>query len=249
MALDLFIKNGLVYTEAGFRKLNIGVRGEKIAVLVVSDQVFNAPKTIDARGMHIFPGFIAHHVHLHEPGVEYKEDFYNESCAFANSGVTMVCPQPDLKSDSLRGSILDFSYDIPPDAYKDYDDTDYRFADEYVLGDYFGHILISQANEGDYSYEKLVDITSRNFAKTMGFYPRKGAILVDTDADFTIVDMNEKWTISKDDIVHSKTQTIPDIGRKLHGKAKYTILRGRVIMENGVVDCAPGYGKFIKPGE
>ena len=33
MNFDLVVKNGVVYTEQGFYKLNVGVQGEKIAVL------------------------------------------------------------------------------------------------------------------------------------------------------------------------------------------------------------------------
>ena len=33
MQFDLVIKNGTVYTEKGFHKLNVGAKGEKIAVL------------------------------------------------------------------------------------------------------------------------------------------------------------------------------------------------------------------------
>ena len=76
-------------------------------------------------------------------------------------------------------------------------------------------------------------------------WPRKGSNIVGTDADFTVVDMNEEWEITKDDNVYTKTQTIPYVGRKMHGKVTQTIVRGRIVMSDGVVDCEPGYGKYI----
>ena len=54
--------------------------------------------------------------------------------------------------------------------------------------------------------------------------------------------MNEEWEITKEDKVYTKTQTIPYVGRKMHGKVTQTIVRGRVVMSDGVVDCEPGYG-------
>jgi dihydroorotase-like cyclic amidohydrolase len=36
-------------------------------------------------------------------------------------------------------------------------------------------------------------------------------------------------------------------GRKLKGKVTHTIVRGKVIMEEGEVIGTPGYGKFILP--
>ena len=115
----------------------------------------------------------------------------------------------------------------------------------FAMLDYYGHLLVSHVNEGHYSLQRLVEITSENCAKTFGLYPRKGSNIVGTDADFTVVDMNEEWEITKDDNVYTKTQTIPYVGRKMHGKVTQTIVRGRIVMSDGVVDCEPGYGKYI----
>ena len=93
---DLFIKGGLVYTEQGFYPMNIVVKGERIAGLICPNQEVEAEKVIDATGMHVFPGFIDVHCHLREPGFTHKEDFYHGSRAFAHSGITMICPQPNL---------------------------------------------------------------------------------------------------------------------------------------------------------
>ncbi len=55
----------------------------------------NGAKEVDARGKHIFPGFIDMHVHLRTPGQEYKEDLYSGSMAAAKGGVTTVCCMPN----------------------------------------------------------------------------------------------------------------------------------------------------------
>lgn len=119
----------------------------------------------------------------------------------------------------------------------------------FAMLDYYGHLLVSHVNEGHYSLNKLVEITSENCAKTFGLYPNKGSNLVGTDADFTIIDLNWEWEITKDDQVYTKTQTIPYVGRKVYGKVTQTIVRGRIIMNEGIVDCEPGYGKYIRAGE
>ena len=115
----------------------------------------------------------------------------------------------------------------------------------FAMLDYFGHLLVSHVNEGDLSLEKLVEVTSVNFAKAFGMYPRKGSNVVGSDADFTIVDLNREWVISEQDKVYTKTQTIPYVGRKMHGAVTGTVVRGRVVMENGEVFGEPGYGKFV----
>ena len=76
-------------------------------------------------------------------------------------------------------------------------------------------------------------------------YMNKGSNLIGTDADFTIVDLNEEWEITEHDKVYTKTQTIPYVGRKMHGRVTHTVVRGSVVMENGEVRGVPGYGKFV----
>ena len=59
------------------------------------------------------------------------------------------------------------------------------------------------------------------------------------------MDLNQEWEISEKDTVYTKTQTIPYVGRKMHGKVTGTVVRGRVVMDNGVMDAQPGWGKMI----
>ena len=91
--LDLLITNGRVYTQEGFRDLDIGVAEQKIAVIGEPGAVVDARRTIDAAGRHVLPGIIDWHAHLREPGLTHKEDFQTGTAAAAASGVTMVCTQ------------------------------------------------------------------------------------------------------------------------------------------------------------
>ena len=50
---------------------------------------------IDAKGQWLCPGFIDLHVHLREPGQEYKEDIASGLDAAAAGGFTTVCPMPN----------------------------------------------------------------------------------------------------------------------------------------------------------
>ncbi len=452
---DLLIQNGLVYANGGFHKLNVCVKGEKIALLTDCDTRPEARRTIDATGKHVFPGFIDPHAHLRDPGLTHKEDFYTGTCAAANSGITMVCAQPNTQpvpscyktymeqvNEGKKKAIVDFNPIASPlgssedvrqiaaagtawfkifqkvatypyntsagtldthriyEAFKDcaavgkrcsvhpfdkyffdaaveqckaegkpltLENVRYRwYSDEEMTGaayqlsyyaqkaglkwyamhcwmpgyidlvrmlkaqgmdiissfeympsidapdeiynvdtgepiivghdarpikekiwegirdgtidmigsdhaphaineynhldalhtgagfamlDFFGHLLVHHMNEGCYSLQRLVEITSINFAKTFDLYPRKGSNLPGSDADFTIVDLDQEWTIDLNHKIYTKTRTNPYVGRKLKGKVTETIVRGRVVMQNGVVDCQPGWGKYIIPGE
>ena len=52
---------------------------------------------LDASGLHVFPGLIDMHVHLREPGFEYKEDIASGSAAAVRGGFTQVCCMPNTQ--------------------------------------------------------------------------------------------------------------------------------------------------------
>ena len=57
----------------------------------------NAEHTIDAKGYYVMPGFIDLHVHLRDPGLEYKETLETGGKAAVHGGVTTVCAMPNTK--------------------------------------------------------------------------------------------------------------------------------------------------------
>ena len=91
----------------------------------------------------------------------------------------------------------------------------------------------------------VVRLVSANPAKLFGIYPRKGSLEVGTDADITIFDPNERWTL-EDEKMHSASHYTPYRHFGVHGKVKATILRGSVIMENGEYFGRTGEGRFIE---
>jgi dihydroorotase len=54
-------------------------------------------ETIDAAGKYVVPGLIDMHVHLRDPGLEYKEDIVSGTRAAAAGGFTSVCCMPNTK--------------------------------------------------------------------------------------------------------------------------------------------------------
>src|ERR1039457_4581367 len=54
-------------------------------------------KTIDAVGKYVVPGLIDMHVHLRDPGLEYKEDIISGTRAAAAGGFTSVVCMPNTK--------------------------------------------------------------------------------------------------------------------------------------------------------
>ena len=92
----LLIKGGkLVFTD-GVREGDILADGGKIIKIGQGLEDAGA-EVVDARGLHVFPGLIDMHVHLREPGFEYKEDIASGSAAAVHGGFTQVCCMPNTQ--------------------------------------------------------------------------------------------------------------------------------------------------------
>lgn len=94
-------------------------------------------------------------------------------------------------------------------------------------------VIVSEGyNKGRISLSKLVDILSTNAAKHYGLYPKKGALNIGSDADFTIIDLDKEWTIDSKNMVSMCGYT-PLEGMKLKGKINKTIVRGNLVYQDG----------------
>ena len=93
------------------------------------------------------------------------------------------------------------------------------------------------------SLQRFVDVTSANAARIMGYYPRKGAIAPGSDADIVLIDPSIRKALSMDDF-HIGDYSIWD-GWQIQGWPVTTILRGKVVVENGQFHGNIGDGQFI----
>jgi len=65
-------------------------------------------QTIDSRGLTVFPGFVDMHVHLREPGFEYKETIRTGTLAAIKGGFTTVCCMPNTNPVNDHASVTEF---------------------------------------------------------------------------------------------------------------------------------------------
>lgn len=108
-------------------------------------------------------------------------------------------------------------------------------------------VLLSKGvEEGRISLERVAEVTSYNAARIFGLYPKKGTIEKGSDADITIVDLDLLQKVTPELLQSYSDYSIYD-GWELQGWPVFTIVRGRVIMENGQVDkdtC--GHGEYVR---
>lgn len=101
--MSLWIKNGHLLDPANNRDevCDIYIKNGKVARIgsLSLDRVADEPELtiIDAAGKYVMPGFLDLHVHLREPGFEYKETIRTGTQAMAKGGFTAVCPMPNTR--------------------------------------------------------------------------------------------------------------------------------------------------------
>lgn len=86
---------------------NVTLNGELVNIVLMGNKVEKIDKemraeyqnmpSIDGKGNTILPAFIDMHVHLREPGFEYKEDIKSGLLAAVAGGYSAVCPMPNTK--------------------------------------------------------------------------------------------------------------------------------------------------------
>ncbi len=111
MKMDIFIKNGHVIDPANKidEKLDILVADDKIAKLGRPGSIkANGGQVIDAGGKLVVPGLIDMHVHLREPGFEYKETVATGTTAAKAGGFTSVCCMPNTNPVNDNRSVTEF---------------------------------------------------------------------------------------------------------------------------------------------
>ncbi len=94
---NLLIKNGQIFDHrtGDLSAGDLLIEGGKIKA-VGTNLTAHCP-TVDVAGAWVLPGFIDMHVHLREPGQEYKEDLDSGAAAAMAGGFTTVCCMPNTK--------------------------------------------------------------------------------------------------------------------------------------------------------
>ena len=96
--MTILIKNGHVLDPKTGRNAicDVLIDGDRITKPEENIDV-EADRVIDASGCYVMPGFIDLHVHLRDPGLEYKETLKTGGMAAVKGGVTTVCAMPNTK--------------------------------------------------------------------------------------------------------------------------------------------------------
>jgi dihydropyrimidinase/allantoinase len=92
---------------------------------------------------------------------------------------------------------------------------------------------------------RIAELSAANPAIAHNLYPKKGALMVGSDADLAVVDIATEKTVTLESL-HTAQEFSPELGMRFKGWNETTVLRGQVIFEKGKVTGAPGTGRYIK---
>ncbi|MDF1594065.1 MAG: dihydroorotase [Desulfobacterales bacterium] len=105
-------------------------------------------------------------------------------------------------------------------------------------------VFLDGVNRGLLSFERLVEVTSRNPARLYGMAPAKGDIRPGADADLVVVDMGLTKSFSAMER-KSKCPWSPYEGMTLKGWPVMTYVRGELVADHGRICVSPGYGRYV----
>ncbi len=193
MKLDTIVRGGNVVTPDGARHTEIGIAGEKIAV--IGDDIEASPGTriIDARGHHVIPGVLDVHVHLELPfmGAVSADDYRTGTRAGARGGVT---------------TLIDFAIPYAGDSLGDAADKWMARAEGKAMIDYTFHICITRWNEHRDQIEGMVERGFTTFKEFM-IYESEGWQSDDRALFGTLEKMKEYGTML---LVHAESSRVLD---------------------------------------
>jgi allantoinase len=125
MMNELWVKNGVVFTDEGFRNGSIRIIDGRIASIVKIEAAPLQEETdtiIDASGCLVVPGFIDAHVHFNDPGRTDWEGIETGSRAAAIGGTTTIFDMPLNCAPSVTNSeiLLQKKNYLSSQSYVDY---------------------------------------------------------------------------------------------------------------------------------
>ncbi|HEX8738403.1 MAG TPA: amidohydrolase family protein, partial [Pyrinomonadaceae bacterium] len=194
--MKLLIANGHLIDPAAPENtgMNVLIEDGKVAAWLRHDEAAPADAEVfDATGLLVAPGFIDLHVHLREPGQEYKETIATGAECAAVGGFTSVCCMPNTAPINDNAAITRFIIEQANRA---------GFANVFPIG------AITKASDGS-------ELAEMGEMKTAGIVavsddgrpvPNAGmmrrALEYAKDFDLTVVDHCEDKSLSAGGVMH-----------------------------------------------
>jgi dihydroorotase len=107
-------------------------------------------------------------------------------------------------------------------------------------------LMLTEVAAGRLPLQTYVRASSAAPARAFGLYPQKGLLAPGADADIAIIDLVRPGRIHGA-ALKSRSRITPWEGRVTIGAPVMTLVRGRVVMRDGIVTGDPGWGRAVRP--
>lgn len=112
MSETLLIRQGRVIDPGRVNRIaDVLVEDGRVRAVAPNLKAPEGAQAIEATGKWVLPGFVDLHVHLREPGFEYKETILTGTAAAAAGGFTSICCMPNTNPVNDNKSVTEFILD------------------------------------------------------------------------------------------------------------------------------------------
>ena len=161
---------------------------------------------------------------------------------------------PEEDNPAMWGAVVDGTVDVIGSDHGPHtkEEKEVGWTDMYTapggspMIEQYLRLMLTEVNKGRLTLERVVELCSANPAKLTGYEGRKGAIKVGADADLVVLDMNHEETLRAEHS-HYRCGWMPSEDFETKGRPVTTILRGKVIMQDGNVTAEQGSGLVRGP--
>jgi dihydroorotase len=108
---EILIYNARLVNEGEVYQKDLLIRGEKIAKISNHIAPNGSEELIDAKGLHLLPGWIDDQVHFREPGLTHKATIASESRAAVAGGITSFIEMPNTNPQTTTQNALEDKLD------------------------------------------------------------------------------------------------------------------------------------------
>jgi dihydroorotase len=108
-------------------------------------------------------------------------------------------------------------------------------------------LMLTLVHQGRMTLEQYVRMASAAPARAFGLYPRKGVVQPGADGDLVVIDPTAEGEIRGAELHSERSRFTPFEGMRTTGRPVATVVRGRVVMQDGRVLDAPGWGRMERP--
>ncbi len=113
-----------------------------------------------------------------------------------------------------------------------------------ILQTHMPSIITEGYHKRNVPLDVILENATKNPAEIYGIYPQKGTLLVGSDADIVVLDLNKEWQVDSAKMFSHGDFSIHE-GRTMKGYPEVVIKNGKIACQDGQIKVEPGVGNYL----